>query len=166
MSNRVVTVGGGALLAGVGYYFYQAGADPKVAQKKAEGSWQHRPDSMQLQLTFITPADAAKLSHEVKGHLPGSGKQAKKDAEVAGSEISSKLNQLTRDAKNEASKVDDKLEQYRKHAAASLEKTGKEVTKETNQAIDKFDQKVTDVSDTHFCHAGGQGHQWAGGDDA
>ncbi|EME46676.1 hypothetical protein DOTSEDRAFT_70624 [Dothistroma septosporum NZE10] len=125
MSNRVVTIGGGALLAGVGYYFYQAGGDPKVAQKKAE-------------------ADAAKLSHEVKDHLPGSGKQAKKDAEVAGSEISSKVNQLTRDAKNEASKVDDKLEQYRKDAAASLDKTGKEVRKEANQAIDTFDKKVTE----------------------
>ena len=37
MSNRVVTFGGAALLAGAGYYFYQAGGDPKVAQKKAEG---------------------------------------------------------------------------------------------------------------------------------
>lgn len=37
MSNRAVTYGGAALLAGVGYYFYQAGGDPKVAQKKAEG---------------------------------------------------------------------------------------------------------------------------------
>ena len=37
MSNRVVTVGGGALLAGVGYYLYAAGGDPKVAEKKFEG---------------------------------------------------------------------------------------------------------------------------------
>lgn len=37
MSNRVVTVGGGALLAGVGYYLYTAGGDPKVAEKKFEG---------------------------------------------------------------------------------------------------------------------------------
>lgn len=37
MSGRFVKVGGAALVAGAGYYFYQAGGDPKVAQKKAEG---------------------------------------------------------------------------------------------------------------------------------
>jgi hypothetical protein len=47
--NRIVTIGGGALLAGAGYYFYKAGGDPKVAQKKVEGmslsvpsSWPNR----------------------------------------------------------------------------------------------------------------------------
>lgn len=37
MSGRFMKVGGAALVAGAGYYFYQAGGDPKVAQKKAEG---------------------------------------------------------------------------------------------------------------------------------
>ena len=46
MSNRVVTVGGLALLGGVGYYFYQAGGDPKVAQKKAEGLLSSGPSHM------------------------------------------------------------------------------------------------------------------------
>lgn len=38
MSQRAVTIGGGALLAGVGYYLYAAGGDPKVAEKKFEGT--------------------------------------------------------------------------------------------------------------------------------
>lgn len=38
MSQRAVTIGGGALLAGVGYYLYAAGGDPKVAEKKFEGA--------------------------------------------------------------------------------------------------------------------------------
>jgi uncharacterized membrane protein YebE (DUF533 family) len=38
MSNRVIQIGGVAALAGVGYYMYQAGGDPKAAQKRAEGT--------------------------------------------------------------------------------------------------------------------------------
>lgn len=37
MPNRAVTAGGLAVAGGVGYYLYQAGGDPKVAQKQAEG---------------------------------------------------------------------------------------------------------------------------------
>jgi hypothetical protein len=37
MVNRAVTIGGVAVASGIGYYFYAAGGDPKVAQKKAEG---------------------------------------------------------------------------------------------------------------------------------
>lgn len=37
MSGRAWQVGGVALLGGVGYYMYQAGGDPKAAQKRAEG---------------------------------------------------------------------------------------------------------------------------------
>lgn len=38
MSSRAWQVGGLALLGGVGYYMYQAGGDPKAAQKRAEGT--------------------------------------------------------------------------------------------------------------------------------
>ncbi|KAI5359329.1 hypothetical protein Slin15195_G069560 [Septoria linicola] len=120
MSNRVVTVGGGALLAGVGYYLYSAGGDPKVAEKKFE-------------------ADAAKASREVKSHLPGSGKEAKKDAELYGEQAQSKFNQLVQDGKQEASKVDAKLAEYRQDASKQLNNA----SKEANKAIDQFDQKVT-----------------------
>ena len=37
MSRRGITILGGALLAGAGYYLYTAGGDPKVAQKNFEG---------------------------------------------------------------------------------------------------------------------------------
>jgi hypothetical protein len=36
MSKRAIQVGGAAVLAGAGYYFYQAGGDPKVAEKMVE----------------------------------------------------------------------------------------------------------------------------------
>lgn len=45
MSNRALYVAA-PIAAGVGYYFYQAGGDPKAAQKRLEGkhlqSWTHR----------------------------------------------------------------------------------------------------------------------------
>jgi hypothetical protein len=37
MSNRALQVGGVTVLAGIGYYMYQAGGDPKAAQKRIEG---------------------------------------------------------------------------------------------------------------------------------
>jgi hypothetical protein len=38
MSRRGLTIGGLAVAGGVGYYLYSAGGDPKVAQKKFEGT--------------------------------------------------------------------------------------------------------------------------------
>lgn len=38
MSNRAVQILGVTALAGAGYYFYQAGGDPKAAQKRFEGT--------------------------------------------------------------------------------------------------------------------------------
>ena len=37
MSNRALQIGGLAVAGGVGYYLYNAGGDPKVAEKKMEG---------------------------------------------------------------------------------------------------------------------------------
>lgn len=37
MSRRNVTILGLAVAGGAGYYLYNAGGDPKVAQKQAEG---------------------------------------------------------------------------------------------------------------------------------
>jgi hypothetical protein len=36
MAGRVVKLGGVAAAAGVGYYLYSAGGDPKLAEKKFE----------------------------------------------------------------------------------------------------------------------------------
>lgn len=74
------------MLAGAGYYFYKAGGDPKVAQKKAE-------------------ADAAKLSSEVRQNLPGQGKEVQKNAEAGISELGSKLDQYRKDAASQLDKT-------------------------------------------------------------
>lgn len=84
---------------------------------------------MQLVLTSCLSADAAKLSHEVKDHLPGSAKELKKDGETAAAQAQAKYNELSRDAKAEASKVDAKLQQYRTDAGKQLDAAGKEINK-------------------------------------
>ena len=38
MSKRVLQVGGTAAAAGIGYYLYQAGGSPKVAEKQFESA--------------------------------------------------------------------------------------------------------------------------------
>ena len=38
MSGRALQVGGVAVLGIAGYYLYNAGGDPKAAQKRAEGT--------------------------------------------------------------------------------------------------------------------------------
>ena len=73
-------------------------------------------------------ADASKLSNKVQNEMPGSGKEAKKDAEVAATDVSSKAEQMTRDAKAEADKA-------AKKAEGNL-----------NAAVDKFDKSVSEVS--------------------
>lgn len=113
----------------------------------------------------MSTADATKISNDVRSQLPGTGKEVQKDAEVAGQQVSSKVNNLTRDAKIEASKVDAKLDQYRKEAGQQLDSTAKDVRKNTNAAIDSFDKNVTEVSERLFCRPGREGHRWAGGDD-
>jgi hypothetical protein len=35
--SRAFKIGGGLAAVGAGYYFYQAGGDPKAAQKRFEG---------------------------------------------------------------------------------------------------------------------------------
>ena len=41
MSGRVWQAGGVAAVGGIGYYLYSAGGNPKVAEKKMEGTSQH-----------------------------------------------------------------------------------------------------------------------------
>lgn len=95
--------------------------------------------------------------------MPGAGKEAKKDAELYGEEAKSKFNQLVQDGKQEAHKVDAKLAEYRKDAQSTLNSAATDAQKNANKAIDQFDQKVTEVSDTLFCKPGRDGHRWAGG---
>ena len=59
---------------------------------------------------MITTADAAKLQNKVQEGVSGSGKEAKKDAEAAGSEAGAKLDQYAKDAKAEVDKAASKTE--------------------------------------------------------
>ncbi|KAH9822794.1 hypothetical protein Tdes44962_MAKER04627 [Teratosphaeria destructans] len=111
-----------------GYYLYNAGGDPKVAEKKAEGPF----------------PDAAKLSREIKSHLPGAEKEVKKDSEVLAADAGRKFDQTVADAKSGLSKVDAKLETYRKDAEKSIEQSAHEAKIQANAAIDKFDKSVTE----------------------
>lgn len=83
-------------------------------------------------------ADAAKISREVRDHVPGTAKELQKDAESASAQAQSKLNQFGRDAKAEASKVDAKLQDFRQDASKQIDAAGKEI----NKKIDKFDNTV------------------------
>ncbi|KAF2768560.1 hypothetical protein EJ03DRAFT_375244 [Teratosphaeria nubilosa] len=122
---RFWQITGLAAAGGVGYYLYNAGGDPKVAEKKAE-------------------ADAAKLSREIKSHLPGTGKEVKKDSEVLAADAGKKFDQTVADAKSGLSKVDAKLDTYRKDAEKSIEQSAHEAKIQANAAIDKFDKSVTE----------------------
>ncbi|KXL41756.1 hypothetical protein M433DRAFT_74279 [Acidomyces richmondensis BFW] len=119
MSARFWQITGLAAAGGIGYYLYNAGGDPKLAQKKAE-------------------ADGAKLSREVKSHLPGSGKEVQKDAEALQAQAGKKMDDLVADAKSGANKIDAKLEGYRKDA----ESAAKDARARASGAIDQFDRKV------------------------
>ncbi|ETI29585.1 hypothetical protein G647_02038 [Cladophialophora carrionii CBS 160.54] len=111
-SNRAFTLLGVAAAGGVGYYLYNAGGDPKVAQKKFE-------------------ADASKVSSQIKNDLPGREKEAKKEGEALANQASHKFDQASADAKT-------KLSDAEARAKELSQKTGKEI----NSAIDKFDKTV------------------------
>lgn len=106
----------------------------------------------------LRPADAARLSREIRSHLPGAEKEVKKDAEAASTDVNKTLNDATAEAKAGVSKVDQKLEAYRKDAEKSIDQTAKDASTQANQAIDKFDKSVTEV--------GRVGSVWNGRDDA
>ena len=76
MSGRALQVGGVAILGIGGYYLYNAGGDPKAAQKRAEGmppilSLSHSSRST----TNFLSADATKIANEIKDKAPGDLKE-------------------------------------------------------------------------------------------
>jgi len=97
---------------GVGYYLYNAGGSPKVAEKQFE-------------------ADISKASAKVKSEIPGRGKEAQKEGEKWASEAGAKLDSATDKARAELAKAEGKFEQYRKDAG-----------KDAMAKIDAADRKV------------------------
>ncbi|KAF2009149.1 hypothetical protein BU24DRAFT_428671 [Aaosphaeria arxii CBS 175.79] len=140
MAGRFVKIGGIAAAAGAGYYLYNAGGDPKLAEKKFEH-------------------DAAAASARVRGELPGREKEAKKAGEEGYEAIRSKAQELSNQAKAEADKAGQKFESYRQDAAKKFEETRQEAGKEINQAVDKFDKTVSEGAEKSKSWVG----SWFGG---
>ncbi|KAF2798763.1 hypothetical protein K505DRAFT_321657 [Melanomma pulvis-pyrius CBS 109.77] len=125
MSRKVVGYTGLLAIGAGTYYLYNAGGDPKLAEKQFEH-------------------DAARASAKVRGELPGREKEAKKAGEEGFEAIRSKAKELSNDAKAEADKAAAKFESYRQDAAKKLDETRRETGKELNSAVDKFDKSVTE----------------------
>jgi len=123
MARRGI-VAGGTVLAGVtGYYLYSAGGSPKVAEKQFEH-------------------DAARASANIKGHLPGTTKEAKTQAKLTGEEAGQKFDSAVAQARDTTHKVDAKLEDYRQSAEKKIGDYRKETGQKLTSAVDKFDQSV------------------------
>ncbi|KAF4630775.1 hypothetical protein G7Y89_g7360 [Cudoniella acicularis] len=110
--SRVPLYLGLGAAAGVGYYLYNAGGSPKVAEKQFE-------------------SDVSKASAKIKSELPGRGTEIQKDAEKYGSEAGAKVDSLVDKAKADLAKAEGKFDQYRKDAS-----------KETLKKIDEVDRKI------------------------
>ncbi|KAF2267723.1 hypothetical protein CC78DRAFT_456419 [Lojkania enalia] len=122
MAGRRIATYGGLASVGIGaYYLYNAGGDPKIAEKQFEH-------------------DAAAASRKLKGELPGREKEAKK----AGEESYESVKSAASDFVTEANKAEAKFEQYSKDAGKKLQDVRQETGKQLNSAVDKFDQTVTE----------------------
>jgi len=101
---------------GIGYYLYQAGGQPKAAEKQFE-------------------SDVHKAAAQVKGQLPGRGAGAEKEAKKYGQETGAKIDQAIASADKEFAKAKSEAEAYAKAAKA-----------DTLKKIDQVDRKVEEGS--------------------
>lgn len=95
--SRLPVYLGATAVAGVGYYLYAAGGNPKIAEKKFEGGLT-RSYSLDAQTTLLTPpsADAHKASAKIKSELPGRAKEAEAKASEMSSRVGSKFDSYVR----------------------------------------------------------------------
>lgn len=91
MSRKFLGYTGLAAVGAGTYYLYNAGGDPKLAEKQFECTFPLFPPSVTV-LTFID--DAARASAKVRGELPGREKEAKKAGEEGFEAIRSKAKEL------------------------------------------------------------------------
>jgi len=112
--SRFPLILGGTAAAGLGYYLYTAGGNPKVAEKQFE-------------------SDISRASAKVKSEIPGRGKEAQKEGEKWASEAGAKLDSATDKARAELAKAEGKFDQYRKEASS-----------EALKKIDAADRKIED----------------------
>ncbi|KAK4539649.1 hypothetical protein LTR36_010475 [Oleoguttula mirabilis] len=125
MSARVWQFGGVAAAGGVAYYLYNAGGNPKVAEKKFE-------------------ADAAKLSSNMTSGMSGKGTEAQKHGEALAADAGARIDNAFKDAKAGVSKIDSKLEGYRKEAESAIDSKTAEAQARGKAAVDSFDKNVTE----------------------
>ena len=94
MAGRQFATFGGLAAVGAGtYYLYNAGGDPKLAQKKAERTYA----LMNHQGPLLTLADdAATASRKIQGELPGREKEAKKAGEEGYEAVRAKAQEYVR----------------------------------------------------------------------
>ncbi|KAB2572197.1 hypothetical protein BFW01_g3187 [Lasiodiplodia theobromae] len=123
--SRIGLSVGLGVAGGIGYYLYQAGGDPKLAEREFEH-------------------DASRLSSKIKGDLPGKEKEAKTSAKVLGEEAGEAIDKTIAEAKATTSKIDEKLEAYRAQADKKIGEVSSQTAKELHSAVDKFDKTVED----------------------
>jgi len=99
---------------GVGYYLYQSGGNPKVAEKQFE-------------------ADMSKASAKVRNELPGRTKEAQKEVEKFGHQAGAKFDSTV-----------DKLQSESAKAKANAEAYAKDTKANAMKKVDEFDKKVED----------------------
>lgn len=109
-------------------------------------------------LTFH-PDDAARLSSNVKSHLPGAEKEVKTAANQYGAEAGKQLDKAVANARDQTHKVDAKLEGYRQDAEKKLDDVRRDSGAKLMGAVDKFDQKVEEGAAKSKSWLGG----WFGG---
>lgn len=103
-----------AAAGGIGYYLYNAGGNPKVAEKKFE-------------------SDVHKASAEVKQHLPGRDPNAEKGIGNAGAQLGAKIDSWASETDKQVAVAKSNAEAYAKEAKAEAMKT-----------VNEFDRKVED----------------------
>ena len=81
----------------------------------------------------------------MKQNIPGSAKEAKKDAEVAGADLQAKANELADKARAGANSADQRIQKEARDAQAELSRMGGKAEKDLKAGVDKFDKEVTEV---------------------
>jgi len=116
-------VGLGAVGA-AGYYFYRAGGDPKLAEKRLE-------------------RDATSAARSLNDKLPAPATEAKKDAEVGQRRVESAIDSAARSAKSSVQSVSDASGRL----AADADQAARDAQVKLRGAVDKADRKVLETAD-------------------
>ncbi|PVH76201.1 hypothetical protein DL98DRAFT_518092 [Cadophora sp. DSE1049] len=104
-----------AAAGGVGYYLYNAGGNPKVAEKQVE-------------------ADLSRASAKIKSEVPGRTKEAQKEGEKWASEAGAKLDNAVEKSKAELAKAEGKFDQYRKETGAKIDAADRKIENKAAEA--------------------------------